>query len=88
MSDYIKREDEKMKAWVGNEDNSIVWWRHEGWDAPRKAKLIEVIKVYESIVRCEDCKYNDNGWCGNIEFGTRHVEPSDYCSDGERKDDE
>ena len=45
-----------------------------------KADVVEV-------VRCKDCMYNDRGWCGSQEYGTRHVEGNDYCSYGERKDD-
>lgn len=48
------------------------------------ASPIDAVKV----VRCKDCMYNDRGWCGAQEYGTRHVEDNGYCSYGERKDDE
>ena len=40
------------------------------------------------VVRCKDCIYNDGGWCGAQEYGTHHVEDDDYCSYGERKEQE
>lgn len=40
------------------------------------------------VVRCKDCMYNDSGWCGAQEYGTRHVEDNDYCSLGEREEQE
>ena len=40
------------------------------------------------VVRCKNCIYNDRGWCGAQEYGTRYVEDNDYCSYGEREDDE
>lgn len=86
MSDYIKREDAMRKIErIDDHDND------ERANALGLAEFaiqtVPSVDVVE-VVRCKDCKYNDNGWCGNIEFGTRHVELSDYCSDGERKDNE
>lgn len=40
------------------------------------------------VVRCKDCMYNDRGWCGSQEYGTRHVEDNDYCSYGEDQEHE
>ena len=47
--------------------------------------LVTRREIGEEIVRCKDCMYNDRGWCGSQEYGTRHVEDNDYCSYGERK---
>lgn len=57
------------------------------------AGLLNVVEQIDGadvveVVRCKDCIYNDSGWCGSQEYGTRHVEDNDYCSYGERKDNE
>ena len=79
MSEYIKREDaEKLMRYdffsALNEDERVA-----ELDRIPSADVVEV-------VRCKDCMYNDRGWCGSQEYGTRHVEDNDYCSCGERKD--
>ena len=39
----------------------------------------------EEIVRCKDCKYNDDGEC-IIKAGWFPVKPDWFCADGERKE--
>ena len=53
-------------------------------DLVDKQPTIDAVEV----VRCKDCIYNDRGWCGSQEYGTRHVGDNDYCSYGENKDGE
>ena len=48
----------------------------------------EVYKRYkrkEELIRCKDCSYWDSGWCDYHE-GT--MEADDYCSRGERREDD
>lgn len=44
------------------------------------------IKRYRELVRCKDCKYNDDGEC-IIKAGWFPVKPDWFCADGERKKD-
>lgn len=74
MSEYIKRED-AIKAL----HDEPVRYIKAICDIP-SADVVEV-------VRCKECIYNDRGWCGAQEYGTRYIEDDDYCSYGERKDD-
>ena len=56
-------------------------------DGPKLADLVEV-------VRCKDCKHYRSvagyidGYCHMAEWYRRYQSPDDYCSRGERKDDE
>lgn len=83
MSDYIKREDaiEKIKMDCNRFDHvpkRVVEFFVKGMESVPSADVVEV-------VRCKDCMYNDRGWCGSQEYGTRHVEDNDFCSQGEER---
>lgn len=39
-------------------------------------------------VRCKDCIFNNDGWCGADHLGSRWIESEDYCSFGERREHE
>ena len=39
----------------------------------------------QELVRCKDCKYNDDGEC-IIKAGWFPTKPDWFCADGERKD--
>ena len=84
MGDYIKREDAIASIMahdlVEDVDGSREWAEHLLEDA--------TIKDVVEVIRCKDCIYNDRGWCGAQEYGTRHIEDNDYCSYGERKEQE
>ncbi len=41
----------------------------------------------EEIIRCKDCKYNDDGEC-IIKAGWFPVKPEWFCADGERRTDD
>lgn len=83
MSEYIKRED----VW---ELTAIL---HSEYLTKEQEQMLE--RLDEAIdqlsgvglVRCEDCAYNDDGWCGAEFMGTRHVEDDDYCSYGEKENE-
>lgn len=54
------------------------------------AGLLNVIEQVDGadaveVVRCKNCKHNEGGTCGYSEF---NIEADDYCSYGERKDNE
>lgn len=54
--------------------------------AANEKRTIRILTPTEDVVpvvRCKDCKYWDNGDCYRIEL----TRPDDYCSYGERKDD-
>ena len=44
----------------------------------------EVISTCVPVVRCKDCKYNDDGEC-IIKAGWFPVKPDWFCADGERR---
>lgn len=82
MSDYIKREDVE-KAILdcpvsGMLDLINLQTAITNIDTIPSADVVEV-------VRCKHCMYNDRGWCGSQEYGTRHVEDNDFCSQGEER---
>ena len=41
----------------------------------------------QELVRCKDCKYNDDGEC-IIKAGWFPVKPDWFCADGERRTDD
>ena len=43
-------------------------------------------KEYVQVVRCKDCRTFYGGECDKLGY-TRHVQPNDFCSWGERKDE-
>lgn len=61
-----------MKEYIIQVDDSPTW------DGSRK--------VFETkeLVRCKDCKYNDDGEC-IIKAGWFPVKPDWFCADGERR---
>ena len=76
MSDYIKREDAE-NAILGRCDESALW-------AIRRLPSADVVEV----VRCNDCKY-EKLCCRNIIDDPDGVPVQvDYCSHGERKEQE
>lgn len=48
---------------------------------PATADMVEV-------VRCKDCKWRNTRGCPYMNFNAAVRDDSDYCSDGERKDNE
>ena len=73
MNEYIKKEDVEnimLSSW----GESALW----------KIRYLPAADVVE-VVRCKHCMYNDRGWCGSQEYGTRHVEDNDFCSQGEER---
>lgn len=52
---------------------------HEGW-------LDGYAQAAEDIVRCKDCKWHEEDFCTN--FNVFGFEGDDYCSLGERRDNE
>ena len=85
MTDYIKREDaiKWLKNLFDDCGNYMPLW-HYGEVLP---KIIELLKV--DVVRCKDCKWFNRFGCAVeiVDFTDRPTE-NDYCSFGERKDDE
>ena len=86
MTDYIKRED-AIKAvannyWHGTECECYAF-AHKALDGIQSADVAPV-------VRCKDCKWKadtiGDSWCDFHEFTI--LSDDDYCSYGERKDDE
>lgn len=54
----------------------------EAWSKIEKAPTVDAVEV----VRCKDCRHQtEKGWCC---FHSSCVERYDYCSRGERRDDE
>ena len=94
MSDYIKRED-VIRALCDAVDNK----RFGEWlYTDEFCKVINNMPSADAVevVRCKDCKQFEkhSGHIGNIQYngyckGTGDwVNPTDYCSWGERKDNE
>lgn len=89
MTDYIKRED-AMVAYANNE----VDIRQGKFDDYRQY-MRNVLRSVESVntvpvVRCKDCRWKADtigeSWCDFHEFTI--LSDDDYCSYGERKDDD
>lgn len=82
MSEYIKREDAKQVATSmyleGQVSVQFCNAIHSKLDKVPSADVVEV-------VRCKDCKYNADGTC---EYTEINVKDNDYCSYGERKEQE
>ena len=53
-------------------------------EIPEEIEFYEEHKC-EELVRCKDCKYNDDGEC-IIKSGWFPVKPDWFCADGERND--
>ena len=88
MSDYIKRED-AIQA-VKDSSYSLTDGEYievNGYSAIEQIEDIPSADVVE-VVRCKDCIFNNDGWCGADHLGSRWIEAEDYCSFGERKERE
>lgn len=68
-------------------------------DSYDKAMIVDIVDEQPTIdavpvVRCKDCKHYRSvagyidGYCHMAEWYRRYQYPDDYCSRGERKDDE
>ena len=59
------------------------------WDLITDTSLEKVASMYESLIRCVDCKYYDyeNYNCYDESGFGRNWKPTDYCSYGERRTD-
>ena len=102
MTEYIKREDAIKELRLSYHQMPVFKALREEWaikvEGYRKAEHIllglppaDVVEV----VRCKDCKYVDTDAtcfpvCGREGIGLKpyHVYDDDYCSYGERKDNE
>ena len=90
MSDYIKREDALDIVADNNVTGEITLNRYD--------KIIDGIYDISSadvvpVVRCKDCvsfHYSGMGGDNGITYCAKGIEmqPTDFCSYGERKDDE
>lgn len=61
----------------------------KGWNQAikilQKAPTVDAVEV----VRCGDCKYfNFDIWSGRCRYGGRRMDVDDYCSRGERREDD
>ena len=95
MDEYIKREDALqattyLELVPSSDDNIIKLTLLAAQKVIRKIPTADVVEV----VRCKDCKYcTDTGmsglWCDHPDnrnpIGCR---PTDFCNDGERKEQE
>lgn len=77
MSDYINREMAADCIVLECDDVTLEQARQAIKDCP-SADVVEV-------VRCKDCIFNNDGWCGADHLGSRWIEAEDYCSFGERR---
>lgn len=64
-----------MKEWICKEEPLI---RADG------ASVGVGFRQMVELIRCKDCKYNDDGEC-IIKAGWFPVKPDWYCADGERR---
>ena len=98
MSDYIKREDalNGCKQWLEpkEQDELDTMWNHGIEACLNEIKHHVPSADVTGVVRCKDCKYaelhKDTGviFCEINDWGGRWIKADDYCSYGERKDDE
>jgi hypothetical protein len=69
-------------------DESVVMWKYNDKDKWRDADIDELIHLYESVVRCKDCKWWQDDymgtWCSGLS-SVRSTNADDFCSWGERK---
>lgn len=78
MTDDKKRE---ILAQVGRVNSDICY------GCPIIERYLELMSAQPEIVRCKDCKYNDDGEC-IIKAGWFPVKPNWFCADGERKQED
>lgn len=88
MSEYIKREDAERAI---QEDIDTACMPYE-WVEGMNDALDDLDGVPSAdaveVVRCKDCIFNNDGWCGADHLGSRWIESEDYCSFGERQEHE
>ena len=92
MSDYIKREDaseplyERWKAAESRSDDDIAEIVKMDYITVSNVPSADVAEV----VRCKDCKYNPKslGWVACPMTGANTRKDGDYCSYGEREEQE
>lgn len=98
MSDYIKREDAIMAVYSDVTKGTYGEFV-DGSEFSMTSREIEaVLKGVPSadvveVVRCKDCKFFEHTkygdwWCNNPDGGMGYGNPDDYCSYGERKEQE
>ena len=86
MAEYIERDSIKYEQWsVGPLCAPLMIVRKKTIDSIPAADVVEV-------VRCKDCKHwhedDDIGHCDNPDGLDNYAEPNDFCSYGERKNDD
>lgn len=61
-----------------------------GREIPKEQVMAVLASIKEGVVRCGECKhlYNDADTGKACEFTNMGMKPDDFCSFGERKDDE
>lgn len=90
MSDYIKRKDAIVRLWkqLRRLSDIIPMGKDAAGVAVRIIEDLPAADVAE-VVRCKDCEYYRDSFGETYCDMTRgHVEVTDYCSYGERKDHE
>lgn len=58
--------------------------RHIAQQTVEEQPTVDAVEV----VRCKDCKWRNTKGCPYMNFNAAAREDEDYCSDGERKDNE
>ena len=89
MSDYIKRED-AIKAIKSIDDHDNVFRANALGLAERAVQIIPAANVVK-VVRCRDCRYWEKDGDNSIGFSMicqSIRQANDFCSYGERKDNE
>ena len=61
------------------------WIERVDHDCQIMKDALELLKEQPEIVRCKDCKYNDDGEC-IIKSGWFPTESDWFCADGEREE--
>ena len=80
-----------MIVQIGTEvDESRILWKREEGDDWKRADIDDLIRAFESIVRCRDCEYRyEDGevthyyWC---RLHDRPVDDTDYCAWGKESE--
>ena len=92
MSEYINKyiatsipvlPKEHRKQFTSYDDAFETGWN----EALSCVNIVPSADVVE-VVRCKDCIFNNDGWCGADHLGSRWIESEDYCSFGERREHE
>ena len=70
-------------------DESVVMWKYNDKDKWRDADIDELIHLYESIVRCKDCRFwkNEHLCLVMSRYGSIDTKAEHYCSWGERREE-